>query len=727
MAETTLKITGLDCMDCANELETSVAALPGVQDVNVRFFDSTLTVRGDVDLVKLRNLINKLGYHEVLHQDDVDGGDEAAVQPIAVVGFWRYLIRQVETRLALIAAVVILASFTASWLGVSRGVVIAMQIGALILAGWPIARSGFVNLWINRTFNINFLMTVAGLGALAIGEYAEAATLILLFDLAEALEGFTNERARGAISQLRALSPTHAIRLEAGIEQRVPVEDLVVGDTILVSPGERIPVDGVIAEGHSDINQAPITGESMPVWKEKGDSVFSGTVNGSGRVLIEVTRLVADSTLHRIIEMVTEAQSRQSRSQKFIDKFAQYYTPAMVILALMMAVLPPLLFGAPFLNPIDGGRGWLYRALALLVISCPCALVISTPVTMVASLTKAAREGVLFKGGIFLEQLARINVFAFDKTGTLTLGEPQVVDTKDLDCMEAAACEPCDDLLALAYALERHSTHPLAQAIVKEAEARGVTHCYPAARDLVTRGGLGLEGRVNGYKMTIGSLRMFEKEHVIPDEVRTWVMEAEGQGRTAMLLCDGDRVRGFIAVADTLRPESQAVIGALNRMKKHTLMLTGDNSAVASAVGGSLGLDDVRANLLPGDKQTAVEQLRESYGAIAMVGDGINDAPALAAANLGIAMGGSGSAQAMETADVVLMADDIHQLPFAIRLSAFANRLIRQNIGFSLGSKLLVAVFALLGYAPLWLAVLADMGVSLLVTANGLRALRFEG
>ena len=727
MTITTLQITGLDCMDCAKELETAVAALPGVEGVDVRFFEGTLKVRGDINTAELYKLINKLGYHEAPHQDAANGSVNPAAEPIAVVGFWRYLIQQVETRLALIAAVVILASFIVSWLGISRSVVITMQIGALILAGWPIARSGFVNLWINRTFNINFLMTVAGLGALAIGEYAEAATLILLFDLAEALEGFTNERARGAISQLKALSPTHAIKLEGSIEHQVPVEDLVIGDIILVSPGERIPVDGIIIEGHSEINQAPITGESMPVWKEHNDPVFSGTVNGSGRILVEVTRLVGDSTLHRIIEMVTEAQSRQSRSQKFIDRFAQYYTPAMVILAVLMAVIPPLLFGAPFLNPIEGGRGWLYRALALLVISCPCALVISTPVTMIASLTKAAREGVLFKGGIFVEALARINVFAFDKTGTLTLGEPRVVDSRDLECQDLSSCEPCDDLLALAYALERHSTHPLAQAIIREAEERGLTECYPAARKLVTRGGLGLEGQINGHKMTIGSLRMFEKDHDIPDVVRSWVKRAEEQGRTAMLLCDGDRVRGFIAVADTLRPESQVVIGELNQMKKHTLMLTGDNAAVASAVGASIGLADVRSNLLPGDKQRLVEQLRESYGAIAMVGDGINDAPALAAANIGIAMGGSGSAQAMETADVVLMADNIQQLPYALRLSGFANRLIKQNIGFSLGSKLLVAIFALLGYAPLWLAVLADMGVSLLVTANGLRALRFKG
>lgn len=723
MVEKRYKITGLDCIDCAKALEASVEAMPQVEAATLHFFEGTLTVHGDVDEVRLRKLITKLGYGLA---DGRPSSETPIAQANVLVGFWHYLIRQNETRLALIASVVILLSFVASWLGAPSWVAIFLQVSALLLAGWPIARSGVVNLWINRTFNINFLMTVAGIGAVAIGEYAEAAALILLFDLAEALEGFTNARARGAIAQLQELSPTHALKLADGEEQLVPVESLAIGEIILVSPGERIPLDGVIIEGQGDINQAPITGESIPVWKGPDDEVFSGTVNGNGRLLVRVTRLVTDSTLHRIIEMVTEAQSRQSRSQKFIDRFAQYYTPVMVVLALLMAVVPPLFFGGSFLNQADGTRGWLYRSLALLIISCPCALVISTPVTMVASLTRAAREGVLFKGGIFVEALANMRVFAFDKTGTLTIGEPQVVDSKDLDCLGKESCEPCNDLLALAYALERHSTHPLAQAIIMEAEQREVTDCYPAARNLVTRGGLGLEGQVNGHKMTIGSLRLFEKEHHIPSIVRQWVDQAEAEGKTAMLLCDGDRVRGFIAVADTLRPEAQTVIAELDRMKKHTTMLTGDNTTVASAIGKAVGLDEVHAGLLPGDKQKAVAVLRETYGPVAMIGDGINDAPALAAADVGIAMGGSGSAQAMETADVVLMADDIQKLPFAIKLSTFANRLIRQNISFSLGSKLLVAVFALLGYAPLWMAVLADMGVSLLVTLNGLRAMRFK-
>ncbi len=723
MAEKILKITGLDCMDCVRGLETSVAALPRVESAELNFFDGTLTVIGDVDHGQLRKLITKLGYGL---EDGVTTAFASADEPNVIFGFWRYLYQQFETRLAIIGGAVFLLSFAVSWLGAPIWMPIALQIGALLLAGWPIAHSGWVNLWVNRTFNINFLMTLAGVGAVAIGEYAEAAALILLFNLAEALEGFTNQRARNALSQLKQLTPTHAVRVMGDEEQLVPVEDLIPGETILVSPGERIPLDGVIVEGQSDINQAPITGESMPVWKTPGNEVYSGTVNGNGRLLVEVTHLVADSTLHRIIQMVTEAQSRQSRSQKFIDKFAQYYTPIMVVLAFLVAVFPPLLFGASILNSADGTHGWLYRALALLIISCPCALVISTPVTMVASLTKAAREGVLFKGGIFVEALSQINAFAFDKTGTLTHGEPQVVDSKDLACLGEEICEPCNDMLGLAYALERHSKHPLAQAIVSEAERRKLTACYPPASNVVTRGGLGIEGQVNSHKMTIGSLRLFEEEHHIPPLVHQWVDQAESEGKTAMLLCDGDQVRGFIAVADTLRQDARNVISQLHLLKKQTIMLTGDNAIVASALGTALGLDQIRSNMLPSDKLSAVEQLRQAYGTVAMVGDGINDAPALAAADLGIAMGGSGSAQAMETADVVLMADGIHKLPFAIKLSAFANRLIRQNIGFSLGSKLLVAVLALLGYAPLWLAVLADMGVSLLVTLNGLRAMRFK-
>jgi Cd2+/Zn2+-exporting ATPase len=723
MKEQVLNITGLDCVDCAKGLEGSIASLPGVESAELSFFDGTLAVSGTASEADIRKMVERMGYGVAADEPQKAA---PAQEPNAVLGFWRYLLQSRETRFALIAGGVVLLSLLLRWLGLPEGVSIALQIAALMLAGWPIARNGVLNLWINHTFNINFLMTLAGIGAVVIGEYAEAASLILLFDLAEALEGFTNERARGALSNMKELSPTHAIKLHGDHEHLVPVEELAIGDRILVRAGDRIPADGVIVDGQSDINQAPITGESMPVWKSVDDEVFSGTVNGNGQLVVEVTKLVADSTLNRIIQMVTEAQNRQSKSQKFIDQFAKYYTPAMVVLAVLMAVIPPLVFGEPFLNPADGTRGWLQRALVLLVISCPCALVISTPVTMVAGLTRAAKEGVLFKGGIFLEQLSKVNAFAFDKTGTLTYGEPQVVESRDLDCEGSENCSACNDLMALAYALERHSTHPLAQAISAEAEKRQVLDCYPPAEQLNTRGGLGLEGRIDGRLMTIGSLRLFEAEHKVPPQVHGWVEEAEAGGRTAMLLCDGNHVRGFIAVADTLRDDAHAVVGELNDLHKHTVMLTGDNATVAAVMAQKVGLLDVRANLLPGDKQEAIAELRDKFGSVAMIGDGINDAPALASADLGIAMGGSGSAQAMETADVVLMADDLAKLPFAIRLSRFANRLVRQNIVFSLAVKALVMGIAFLGYAPLWMAVLADMGVSLLVTLNGLRAMRFS-
>ena len=724
MVEKHLRITGLDCMDCARGLEESVAALPKVEEAQIQFFDGTLLVRGDVDESALTKLITKLGYGVEENGTKIS---PPAGEPNAIFGFWRFLLQRVETQLALIAAGLVLLSLVGSWLGSPDWVAISLQIGGLLIAGWPIARSGVINLWANHRLNINFLMAIAGIGAVVIGEYFEAVTLILLFDIAEALESFTNARARGAIANLTELAPSYAIKLEMDHETFVPVEELAIKDRVLVRPGDRIPIDGVILEGQSDVNQAPITGESIPVWKGPDDTVYSGSVNGTGRLVLEVTRLVGDSTLHRIIEMVTEAQSRQSDSQKLIDKFAQVYTPIMVILAILLATLPPLIFGEPFLNLPDGTRGWLHRSLTLLVISCPCALVISTPVTMVASLTKAAREGVLFKGGVYIEALSKIKALAFDKTGTLTPGNPKVLEIRDLACADATQCDACDDLLALAYTLERHSTHPLAKAIVDAAQSRGVTNRYPAAQDLKIRGGLGIEGRISGDLMTLGSYQLFQEEHAIPPLVNQWVQESESEGRTAVLLCDGKKVRGVITVADTPRENARQILSALKEKQIHTVMLTGDNHSVASAIGESIGLDAIRSNLLPGEKSEAIASLQKQFGAVGMIGDGINDAPALARADVGIAVGGGQNTQAMETADIVLVANDIEKLPFALKLSAFANRLVRQNITFSLSSKLLVAGIAFFGYAPLWLAVLADMGVSLLVTLNGLRALRMKG
>ncbi|HPH96989.1 MAG TPA: heavy metal translocating P-type ATPase [Anaerolineaceae bacterium] len=637
-----------------------------------------------------------------------------------IKGFWRFLLASNETRLALVGGVLLLISgLFSGWPG------LALQLAALAVAGWPVARSGLTTLFKERRFSINLLMTVAAVGAVIIGETPEGASLVVLFAVAEALEGFTAERAHGVISGLVEMIPARALRLGAGGEEWVGVEQLEIGDKLLIRPGERIPMDGVIEQGGSEINQAPITGESMPVYKTTGAEVFAGTLNGSGALHIQVSRLVQDNTLTRIVHMVEEAQNRRAPIQRFIDRFAEVYTPAIIVLAALVAVIPPLFFGQPFLNPVEG-HGWLYRALSLLVIGCPCALVISTPVTMLSAISAAARQGVLVKGGVHLESLQAIRLFAFDKTGTLTRGQPAVTAFGGADCGQCQDCDDCYDVLALACSVERQSTHPLARAVVSAAENRGLDGRYAPAEAVTVMAGMGLQGAVNGKTVTVGSHRLFEADHPHQKAVCRQVEAAEQNGQTAMLLCDGDGVRGMIAVADELRPDSQDAVRELREAGCQTAILTGDNEAVAQAVGARLGIDEIHAGLLPQDKVSAVEALKARHGAVAMVGDGINDTPALAAASLGIALGGSSSAQAMETADIVLMGDNLHLLPFTLRLSRFTHRLLRENIAISLGVKFLFLGLALLGVTSMWMAVVADMGVSLAVTTNGLRALRVK-
>jgi Cd2+/Zn2+-exporting ATPase len=510
------------------------------------------------------------------------------------------------------------------------------------------------------------------------------------------------------------------------IEETVSVDDLNLNDLIRVNPGECIPMDGVITSGSSGVNQAPITGESLPVNKGIGAEVFAGSINGEGALDVRVTRRAEDNTLSRIIRMVEDAQSVRAPSQRMIDRFAHYYTPAVMVLAALVAVVPSLLFNAPFYNLADGTQGWLYRALELLVIACPCSLVISTPVTIISAITAAARRGVLIKGGAHLEAMSTIKVFAFDKTGTLTQGKPAVTQTRSIDCDTGISCERCDDVLALASAVERSSAHPLAKAVVNAAHTRGLDRAYAPAEAVTALAGLGVQGRINGKLITIGSHSLFDAEHPHQHELCQMVDAAEAGGQTTMLLSDGDRVRGFIALADEPRPESQTVIHELKALGIQTVMLTGDNAIVAKAVGQSVGVDDVRAGLMPADKVDAIKDLVAQYRNVAMIGDGINDTPALAAATVGVAMGGAGSAQALETADIALMADDLRQLPYAVRLSRFARHIIRQNIGISIGLKLAIMLLALSGGGTLWLAVFADVGMALLVTTNGMRPLRLK-
>jgi Cd2+/Zn2+-exporting ATPase len=736
MATHTYKIDGMDCAHCALAVEKGVRRLDGALNVEVNFATGLLKLDGAVDEAALRERVAALGYRVVdeaaAKRAEIDGdvGAQHAVPlppdtPGGVVGFMRYLLRETPTQLALIGGLMLAAGFSAAAVGVPGAVIDLTFIAATLVALYPIARGGVLNLLINRDFNINLLMSIAAVGALLIGETAEAATVIFLFAIGEALEGYSSDRARGSIQSLMSLAPPTALRLHNGREQNVPVTALNIGDVVLVRAGERIPMDGEVVAGESGVDQAPITGESVPVHKAVGDGVYAGTINGSGALEIRVTQRAADNTLSRIIRLVEEAQSVRAPSQRLIDQFARVYTPAVVIAAAVVAVVPPLLFNAPFYDTPDT-HGWLYRALALLVIACPCALVISTPVTVISAIAAAARRGVLIKGGAHLEALAGIRAAAFDKTGTLTYGKPVVQVAQSVDCSGEPDCDRCDDLLALAAAVERRSAHPLARAVVEAAEGRGLMYQYAPAESVETLTGQGVQGRVGDRLVTVGNHALFEAAYPHARALCAQVEAAEAQGQTTMLLSDGERVRGFIGVADAVRPDSREAVRALNSLGMTTVMLTGDNRAVAESVGAAVGVLDVRAGLLPGDKAAAVESLRRQYGTVAMVGDGINDAPALATATVGIAMGGAGSAQALETAHVALMADDLSQLPFAVRLARFARAVIAQNIAFSLAVKLVFVVLALFGVTSLWVAVFADMGTSLLVTLNGVRPLRLK-
>ena len=522
----------------------------------------------------------------------------------------------------------------------------------------------------------------------------------------------------------------HGCAKEGALEAvAVRAEDLAPGDLMLVKPGERIAADGVVRSGQSSVDQAAVTGESIPVAKASGDAVMAGTVNAEGALEVEITRRSSDSTVARIARLVEQAQAKRSPHERFIDEFARWYTPAVVVLAILLVAVPVLAFGQPLLDSAYGTRGWLYRGLALLIVACPCALVISIPVTVVSSLTRLARLGVLVKGGEQLDKLAEIRTIAFDKTGTLTHGRPTVTTVQARGCDHEAHPEPscgsCDDVIALAASVERSSEHPVARAIMDAARARGLEHRYPAAHTIVASAGRGVTGELQGSKIAVGTEALMNAQGAavgVPE-----FMRLTDSSRTVMMVARDARIVGAIGVEDSVRDESSGVLDELRRSKPpmRTAMLTGDNERVARDVAQRIGaLDDVRADLLPADKLTAIHELQRLHGPVAMVGDGINDAPALASADIGVAMGGAGTAQAMETADVVLMQDDLHRLPATLRVARRNRMIVKQNIALSLGLKLAFLALAVPGLATLWLAVVADVGATVLVTLNGMRMLQ---
>ncbi len=562
--------------------------------------------------------------------------------------------------------------------------------------------------------DMNLLMTIAVAGAIGIGEWFEAATVAFLFALSLALESWSVGRARRAIAALLDLAPPFArVKLDDGQERELPLAEVPVGARFIVKPGERIPLDGRVVAGTSHVNQAPITGESIPVSKQPESEVFAGTVNGDGALEIQSTKAAQDTTLAHITRLVREAQSRRARSEQWVEKFARVYTPAVIALALAVLLVPPLLFGGVW-------EDWFYRALVLLVIACPCALVISTPVSIVAALAASARAGALIKGGVYIEAPAHLKAIALDKTGTLTVGRPVVVEVLPLDGHDDA------ELLARAAALEARSAHPLAKAVTDFARKRGLE---PVAADNVqVLPGKGVTGTFDGRSYWLGSHRYLLERGQESEQVRARSQAWERDGRTVIVVGNDTHVCGLIAVADTVRPQAASSIRALRGAGiKHIVMLTGDNQATAQSIARDTGVDEVHAELLPADKVAAVEALVEKYGSVAMVGDGVNDAPAMGRASLGIAMGAIGSDAAIESADIALMTDDLSRLPWLVRHSRRTLAIIRQNIVFSLAVKIVFAVLTFIGLATLWGAIAADVGASLLVVANGLRLLRAAG
>lgn len=624
--------------------------------------------------------------------------------------FWQ------ENATVLISLVMIIAAyFFQVNFGEDSLLAILLFLGAIMIGGYSLFKSGIKNL-LKLDFDMRALMTVAIIGAAIIGEWSEGAVVVILFAISEVLERYSMDKARASIRSLMDIAPKEALVRRNGREYSIHVNEIEVGDIMIVKPGEKIAMDGEVVSGFSSVNQAAITGESVPADKSAGDEVFAGTLNGEGLIDVKITKLVDDTTIAKIIHLVEEAQAEKAPSQAFVDRFAKYYTPIIILVAFLVAIVPPLFFGA-------GWSEWIYQGLAVLVVGCPCALVISTPVSIVTAIGNAAKHGVLVKGGVHLEEMGMLKAVAFDKTGTLTKGVPAVTDIK------FSAGENSSGLFAVIAALENKSQHPLASAIVRKADTDTVPYMDKVIEDFTSVTGKGLKGTVDGIVYYIGSPKYLE-EHVeggIPAEAAEEISRLQSEGKTVIVAGNDSEVLALIAVADEVRESSREVVSRLHELGiEKTIMLTGDNKGTAAAIGSQAGVTDIESDLLPEDKLNFVKDLQTNHGKVAMVGDGINDAPALAAATVGVAMGGAGTDTALETADIALMADDLKKLPFTIKLSRKTLAIIKQNIAFSIGVKLLALLLVIPGWLTLWIAIFADMGATLIVTLNGLRLLRVK-
>ncbi len=723
----TLRVEGLDCGDCAARLEKAVSRLEGVAQVTVGYPAGSMRLEYDpkaVDLETVSALAARLGYtlsghagfrseydhHDELGHCDHDHGDQQGhVHDRVDISDGHEHEHETGVFPVAAGAVALAAGFVLNRMGVTWYWAV-YTIGA-VLAGLPVARAGIRMLLAGGGADINLLTAVAGVGALALGEWAEAAAVLTLFSVGEYLEERASDRARSSIRELMDLSPSTARVKRGGEVLIVPADEVHVGEVVVVLPGDRIPVDGTVEKGESSVNQASITGESVPVDKGPGDDVYAGTMNEEGALEILSSRTADDTTISRIVSMVEDAQSKKAKSQRMVDAFAKYWTPAMMGLSAVIGFLVPLVSGAPY-------RPWIYRGLTVLIVSCPCSLVISTPVTVVAAIARAAKRGVLIKGGIHLEDLGRVKVVGFDKTGTLTAGKISV------DQVVATGGTSEEEVLRLAASVEARSEHPLAKAVLNEVASRQIA--FLPGEQFSSIKGKGAKAEVEEANVYVGNAALMgEAEIQISDEMLALAASARAMGQTVVYVGRSGRLLGLIGLSDQVRQESVAAIQQLTGMGLAVTMLTGDEEATARAVASKMGLKSYSAALLPEDKQTAISSLREKHGRVAMVGDGVNDAPSLAAADVGIAMG-HGADVALETADVALLTNDVGKVAWSIGLGRESRTLIVQNVLFSVFLKIAAIAMVLFGALPLWLAVLADSGAAVAVTFNGLRILRFR-
>jgi Cd2+/Zn2+-exporting ATPase len=717
ICSTTFVIEGMDCAEEQKLITEALRDLPGIDRLEFFLISGTLRVSYDQTRVHpdtIMRAIDRAGFQATVKRAELAMPPWQGRRQLILLGLCGFLMALgfVVLYLAPVLEPALPRLGTVWGIDLSRPgpgqlLVVLLFSAAIIVGGYPTARKAWAAVR-NLTPDMNLLMAVAVVGAVSLGEWTEAVAVVFLFSLAKLLQNSTLERARRVVRSLLDLSPKEATVRRAAGEITVPVGQVRLGETIVIRPGSKIPLDGEVIEGASPVNQAPITGESMPVEKGPADMVFAGSINGRSSLLVRVTHLAEDTTLARIFRLVEEAQAHKAPTQAFVERFARYYTPIVISAALVVMAAPPLIWGQPFAS-------WLYRALVFLVISCPCALVISTPVAIVSGLARSARTGVLIKAGVHLENLAMIRAFAFDKTGTLTQGQPAVTRVVPLDGRTAR------EVLGVAAAVERRSEHHLAQAILARAAQDGI-ELSQEIKDCEAIPGKGIKAGVNGLTCYVGSYQMFTDLGLCQPELCAQAEALEGESQTVVVVGSSQGVMGLIVIEDGLRPEALEAVTRLRQAGIAKLvMLTGDNSRVALKVAKALNLDDYVADLMPADKVGAIKKLLDQEERVAMVGDGVNDAPALAAATLGIAMGAAGSDAAIEAADIALMADDLGKLPPAILLSRRVRRIIKVNIFFALATKGIFLLLATLGLATLWMAVFADTGTSIMVILNGLR------